>query len=253
MGISNMATAGVVTSLLLLLTVPTPGQQRFSTEEIEDERLVQPSINDPLSSPTEIRNTNDDTDKDQASEFPIFSTPTNLTIPDKPQYQQTQEETRSARIQLEKIIENQRLANIKYQEIQLEQLRKAEAQLKNQIENQKQLQLTCLQTSNRSQEIETRSSNEEENLKTKVVEEESKKMKSEEIEDGSSQTTKSKDSTNHWKAEEKNSIESVKASSKLVVPDEVKAAVEKVSIHLVDQMSKNFTVPEYVLSAVRGL
>merc|ERR1711970_791148 len=100
---------------------------------------------------------------------------------------------------------------------------------------------------------------EKEKLETKAVEEDSERTKSKEIEDRFYQTTKSKegdsiyDSTTHWKAAEKSSPESVKASSRLVVPDEVKAAVEKVSTHLVNQMSKNVTVPEYVLSAVRGL
>merc|ERR1719317_1031862 len=246
-----MATVGVVTSLLLLLTAASPGQQRYTPEEVEDKTTGQPSrIN-----PTDMQHTNIDLSTTSHG-------PSNSTIPSS-KYQQTQEETDLARIQLEKIIENQRLANLRYQEMQLEQLRKAEVQLQNQIENQKQLQLTWTQKSNRSHESDRGRGNkkEEENLQTNVVEEDSKTEKRKDIalknKASVSQTTELNeeanisDTANHWKTEEGNSTKSVKASNHLVVPDEVKDAVRKVSIHLIDQMSNNFTIPEYVFSALR--
>ena len=53
----------------------------------------------------------------------------------------------AATIQLEKLIEKQRLVNIKHQEIQLQQLEAAKTQLAKQIENQKQLQIRWLEQS----------------------------------------------------------------------------------------------------------
>merc|ERR1711892_1204858 len=53
----------------------------------------------------------------------------------------------AATIQLEEVIEKQRLANIKHQEIQLQQLEAAKTQLAKQIENQKQLQIRWLEQS----------------------------------------------------------------------------------------------------------
>merc|ERR1711892_221404 len=51
----------------------------------------------------------------------------------------------AATIQLEELIEKQRLVNIKHQEIQLQQLEAAKTQLAKQIENQKQLQIRWLE------------------------------------------------------------------------------------------------------------
>merc|ERR1711892_1088964 len=53
----------------------------------------------------------------------------------------------AATIQLEELIEKQRLVNIKHQEIQLQQLEAAKTQLAKQIENQKQLQIRWLEQS----------------------------------------------------------------------------------------------------------
>merc|ERR1711892_1195997 len=53
----------------------------------------------------------------------------------------------AATIQLEELIEKQRLVNIKHQEIQLQQLEAAKTQLAKQIENQKQLQISWLEQS----------------------------------------------------------------------------------------------------------
>ena len=51
----------------------------------------------------------------------------------------------SATLQLEKLIEDHRLANMKHRERQLQQLEAAKAQLEKQIENQKQLQMKWLE------------------------------------------------------------------------------------------------------------